>query len=174
MLVHKSTKIFPLMIQYFHKSKGIQSKLLRVGNLTSETAETIFRYCLETLNNYNLEISNCVAFCGDNANTNFGGIARKGTCNVYFKLKEHNDHIEGVGCPAHIMHNTIQTAADRLSCDIKCVIVKIFTYFSIYTVTVEGLKEFCAFVGIQYQNILSNLKTRWLSLFRAVGCFKNF
>jgi hypothetical protein len=66
------------------------------------------------------------------------------------------------------MHNTIQTAADRLSCDIECVIVKIFTYFSIYTVTVEGLKEFCAFVGIQYQNVLSNLKTRWISLFPAV------
>lgn len=165
---HKSTKIFPFGIRYFDMVKGIQFKLLRVTSLPNETVETITNFCIDTLKEFKLDISKCVAFCGDNTNTNFGGIRRKGTCNIYCKLKQINENIEGIGCPAHIMHNTIQTAADRLSCDIEVVVVKIFTYFSIYTVRTERLKEFCDFVGVQYQNVLSHSGTRWLSLLPAV------
>ena len=46
--------------------------------------------------------------------------------------------------------------------------MKIFNYFSIYTVRTEALKEFCDYVEINYQPLLNHSKTRWLSLFPAV------
>lgn len=52
--------------------------------------------------------------------------------------------------------------------DVESVIMKIFNYFSIYTVRTEALKEFCDYVEINYQPLLNHSKTRWLSLFPAV------
>lgn len=75
----------------------------------------------------------------------------------------------GIGCPAHIMHNYVQTAADILSFDIVTIVVKIFNHFSIiYTVRTERLKEFCDFVGQNYYAILNHSKTHWLPLFPAI------
>lgn len=70
----------------------------------------------------------------------------------------------GLGFCAHIVHNSIQYAADSLSTDIDSIVCKIFRFFHIYTVRVETLKEFCDFVDIQYKEMLSHSKTRWLSL----------
>jgi hypothetical protein len=58
---------------------------------------------------------------------------RNGTNNIFHKLKvEIGKDMEGTGCPAHILHNTVSTAADRLSTDVEAIVVKIFNYFSIY------------------------------------------
>lgn len=66
------------------------------------------------------------------ANTNFGGIDRKGQNNIFFKLKESiQNELEEVGCSAHILHNTIYTAANTFSFDAEIIIFKIFGYFSI-------------------------------------------
>jgi hypothetical protein len=65
---------------------------------------------------------------------NFGGLGRLGKNNTFTKLKAHlGNDIEGIGCPAHILHNTIQTAADQLSCDVEQIVMKIFGHFSIYS-----------------------------------------
>ena len=110
-----------------------------------------------------------MAFGGDNCNANFGGLHRRGKNNVFTKLRDQaNMKMEGIGCPAHILHNTMQTSADILSCDIEAVIVKLFTYFSIYTVRTERLKDFCDFVGTEYHGLMSHSRTRWLSLYPAV------
>jgi hypothetical protein len=67
----------------------------------------------------------CCNLC-DNTNTNFGGVNRNGTNNIFHKLKvEIGKDMEGIGCSAHILHSTVSTAADRLSTDIEA-IVKIF------------------------------------------------
>jgi hypothetical protein len=116
-----------------------------------------------------LIFSKCIAFGGDNANVNFGGLGRLGKNNTFTKLKAHlGNDIEGIGCPAHILHNTIQTAADQLSCDVEQIVMKIFGHFSIYTVRIESLKNFCGFLDVEYHKLLSHSKTRWLSLFPSV------
>ncbi|KFM65032.1 hypothetical protein X975_25433, partial [Stegodyphus mimosarum] len=66
--------MFPFGIQYFDMYKRIQFKLLRVTSFPNETAKTITNFCIDTLKEFKLDISKCVAFCGDNVNTNFGGI----------------------------------------------------------------------------------------------------
>jgi len=55
-----------------------------------------------------------------------------------------------------------------LPVDIEIIVCKIFGFFHIYTVRVESLKDFCNFAGVQYRDLLSHSKTRWLSLFPAI------
>lgn len=165
---HKAEKIFPLVIQYFTKT-GIHVKLLKLGNLKGETSDIISSFCIQTLKDQKFDLNKCIAFCGDNANVNFGGRERLGRNNVFTKLKaELGTNIEGIGCPAHILNNTLQTAADQLSCDIDQIVFKIFSYFAIYTVRTERLKEFCDYVSLEYKTLLSYSKTRWLSLVPAI------
>jgi hypothetical protein len=125
--------------------------------------KTVSKYCIDTLKNLNIPLSKCVAFCGDNTNINFGGVNCNGTSNIFHKLKvEIGKDIEGIGCPAHILHNTVSTAADRLSTDVEAIAVKIFNYFSIYTIRTEKLKDFCEFVNITYKSLQSHSRTRWV------------
>lgn len=102
---------------------------------------------------------------GTKSNTNFGGVERSGQCNVFKKLQEGlGRQIIGVGCAAHIAHNAIQTVAGLLPVDVKHIVKKIYSYFYIYTVRVENLKDFCEEAEMQYKRMLGYSKTRWLAL----------
>lgn len=46
--------------------------------------------------------------------------------------------------------------------------MEVYSYFYIYTVRIEELKEFCDFVFINYKQILGYSKTRWLALMPVV------
>lgn len=166
---HGSKKLFPIMLRYFCLEKGIKVKLLEFQSKPGETAELITNYLMETINAYNLQ-KKVICFCADNANTNFGGCSRKGTNNIHTKLQnELSKNIIGIGCSAHILNNTIQTAADGLQFDIESILIKIFSYFHINTVRVEELKDYCNYVDNEYSQILGYSKTRWLSLLPAVS-----
>lgn len=107
---------------------------------------------------------------GDNCVANFGSVTRGGENNAYYLLKQWKPNIIGIGCGAHIVHNTLKTACDLLPIDIECVIVKIYSYFYIYTVRVEKLKTMCDEIeGLDYTQLLGYAKTRFLALGPAVG-----
>ncbi|KAF2905628.1 hypothetical protein ILUMI_00548 [Ignelater luminosus] len=112
-----------------------------------------------------------VAYCADNANTNFGGVSKKGNKNVlvFNKLKQNvPQKLIDIGCAAHIIHNTLQTAADLLPVDVDSVINKKYSHFYIFTVRIESLKTFCEEAETDYHKLLSTSKTRWLSLRPAI------
>lgn len=166
---HKAEKIFPLLIQYFKEDCGITTKIIKVSSLKNETSETITSYCLTSLAEVNLPLDKCTSFCGDNTNTNFGGVNRKGVNNIFHKLQGSlGKDIEGIGCPAHVLHNTASCAADVLAVDVETIVVKLFNYFSIYTIRTEELKHFCEFVDITYKQLLYHTRTRWVSLMPAI------
>lgn len=166
---HKAEKMFPLLIQYFTEDKGMQTKLLKLDCLKNETSDTVTSFCMTSLQTLGIPIEKLVAFGGDNTNTNFGGRERQGVNNVYFKIKSVlGREIEGIGCPAHILHNTASTAADGLSIDADSIVNKIFKYFSIYTVRNEKLKDLCDYIDVSYANVMSHSRTRWLSLMPAI------
>lgn len=75
---HKSEKINIL--------DGIKSQLIKMNSLKDESSETISQYCIDTVNTRNLKIplKKCIAFCADNANTNFGEINQKGQNSIFF------------------------------------------------------------------------------------------
>ena len=165
---HKDVKIFPLLVRYFNPTEGIQVKMLDLKSLPGETSETTATFLSECLENTNLK-EKTIALCADNTNCNFGGVSRKGVNNVFTKLKGNLGYnLLGFGCSAHIIHNTIQMAADVLPIDIEGIVSKIYSYFYVYTVRVESLKEFCEFVDQEYKQVLGYSKTRWLALLPAV------
>lgn len=166
---HGHLKIFPVLIQFFDKKLGLTVKIIELSNLNNEKSETIVHYLTEILQKHDLN-DNCVAFAGDNCNTNFGGAKRVGKKNVFSGLKEIVNHdIIGVGCPAHILNNCIQNGTDSLPIDIDSLILKIYNHFSIYTIRTESLKSFCEFVDVDYKKLLYHSKTRWLSLFPCIN-----
>jgi hypothetical protein len=117
---------------------------------------------------YRLE-EKLVCYIADNTNSNFGGLKRKGEENVFRKVQSYLDrHILGIGCSAHIVHNSVQTACDSLPLDIEVIVIKIYKYFHIYTVRVPKHKQFLEFVETDYKKVLSHSSTRFLSLFPAI------
>lgn len=46
--------------------------------------------------------------------------------------------------------------------------MKIYNYFSIFTVRIEILKDFCQECDVEYSKLLYHSKTRWLSLYLAI------
>ena len=90
--------------------------------------------------------------------------------NVFAKLKKMlNPSLIGVGCSALGLNNCIHHGAERMNIDIENNINKIYQYFSIYTVRIEQLKEYCEFANCEYKKLLSHSKTRWLSLFPGIS-----
>lgn len=166
---HGSIKLFPLVIQYFDvKKNGITSKLLEIENTENETSDTIAELIIKQLRQHDL-LSKCIAFSGDNCNTNFGGIERRGINNVFHKLKQSlNPNLVGVGCSAHIINNAVHHGCDLLPVDAESFILKIYNFFATYTVRTESLKDFCETADVEYKQLLYHSKTRWLSLFPCI------
>lgn len=164
----KAIKIVPCIVRYFVPEQGVKVKLLEFQSVPGETSEILANYLVSVIKKNDL-VQKVVGFCGDNCNTNFGGVKRKGVNNVYVRLKkELARNIVGIGCGAHIVHNCLQTAVDVLPIEVEALVVKIYKYFYIYTVRVTELKEFCDFVHIEYKNVLQHGTTRFLSLLPAI------
>ncbi|XP_067214547.1 protein FAM200B-like [Linepithema humile] len=167
---HGNKKLFPIVVQYFdHIQGGIQVRMLDLQEINNETAETVTSLIEGVITKHNLN-KKIIAFSGDNTNTNFGGLNRKGEQNIFHLLKNRvNSELVGIGCSAHILHNAIHHGLDQFGLfDIDVLVLKIFNFFSIYTVRTNELKEFCDFVEVTYRNLLYHSKTRWLSLLPAV------
>ncbi|CAL1279908.1 unnamed protein product, partial [Larinioides sclopetarius] len=165
---HGNNKIYPILVRFFQPYVGVQVKILDLQDQPGETSDIIVDYLNQGLKDNNLT-AKVVAFCGDNANVNFGGAARRGTNNVLTKLQSSlKKPLIGIGCGSHVIHNAIQSAADRLPLDYESIIVKIYSFFYIYTIRVEALKEFCAETETEYQQMLVYSKTRWLALMPAL------
>ena len=68
------------MVRYFWP-EGVKLKLLDFHFVFGETADIITNCLVSTLKKNDLT-QKIVAYCGDNCNTNFGSVNRKGKNNV--------------------------------------------------------------------------------------------
>ncbi|GBM01387.1 hypothetical protein AVEN_236209-1 [Araneus ventricosus] len=119
----KDIKLEPIVVCYFNPNSGVQVKLLDFKSVAGETSEILTnRLCCVLLQN---DLNNkVVGFCGDNCNTNFGGVKRAGQKNIFHRLKNSlGREINGIGCGANIVHNCMQTAVDSLPIDIEALLV---------------------------------------------------
>lgn len=149
------SKIYNLILltQYFIEHEGIRQKLLKFYSLKNETSKSITKYCIDTFRQLRIPLDKIIVFCKDDTNIKFGGLKRCRQCNVFNKIKEDLEKpVEDMGCPAHILHNTISNATGILFVDVEVIVHKIFkySYFAIYIVRTENLKEFCLFVHINH------------------------
>ncbi|GFY54581.1 uncharacterized protein TNIN_172131 [Trichonephila inaurata madagascariensis] len=83
---HGNKKIYPIVVRFFQPYVGVQVKILDFQDQPGETSDIIVNYLNQVLTDNNLT-AKVVAFCGDNANVNFGGAVRRGTNNVLTKLQ---------------------------------------------------------------------------------------
>lgn len=166
---HNATKMLPVLVQYFLADKGLQVKLITMTSIPGETSDIITNSVTQAIAQFELK-TKVIGFSADNTNANFGGARRHGRVNVFTKLQTYTgrSNLLGLGCNAHMLHNTVQTAADCLPVDAEQIVCKIFYYFSMHTVRVTQLQEFCDFVDVQYRKLLGYSKTRWLALLPAV------
>jgi len=89
-------------------------KLLDVLELTGENSVIVTAAITDTLGPDNFSVlQKVVAFSADNTNANFDGAERRGTNNVYAKLKAclGRNELLAISCNAHILHNAMQTGA---------------------------------------------------------------
>lgn len=84
---HKHLKLVPFLIRYFNPQEGLKIKVFKFTNLPGETADILTSYIMNVLKKYNLS-NKIVALSGDNCNTNFSGVARKGVKNIFAILNE--------------------------------------------------------------------------------------
>lgn len=165
---HKAVKLLPVLVRYCIFKEGavnIINNVLDIYDLKCETADAICDVVMKTIEKYDLT-KKVIGYLADNANVNFGSIARKTDGNVHAMLeKKLKRQIMSIGCGAHIMHNAMSSAANKIiPIDIENIVYKIYQHFSIYTLRTEKLREFCNFIGVQYKKLLYHSKTRWLSL----------
>ena len=160
---HKFTKLFPLIIQYFSLKEGFSSKIVDLISLPNEQSQTLFESIKNTLIKFKIE-DKCIGFGGDNCPVNFGSSNHRGNNNVFARLRFFNENIQGVGCSVHILNNAIQKSIDCLSVDLVSILSRIYEHFSIFTVRVEALKDICKEEDVEFKQMLSYSRTRWLSL----------
>ena len=142
--------------------------MLKVKTSKNEKSLTIAYKVKETLTKFGL-FEKCVSFNGDNCNTSFGGLTRKKSNNIFSRLLNDLPNLIGVGCSEHILNNCLHHGTNQVSIDVESVIYKIYQYFCIYTVRTEELKDYCDFVDVEYQKLLSYCITRWLSLYPSIS-----
>lgn len=160
---HGNIKLFPVLVRYFIPTVGVHVKVLEISSEKGETSEIISDLISCVAREYGLE-KKIVAFCGDNAKVNFGGLSRGGENNVFYRMKLWLPHLIGIGCTAHIAHNALKNACEAIPFDVEHVIVKIYSHFYIYTVRTEALKVFCDEADVEYMKLLGYAKTRFLAL----------
>ena len=166
---HGHLKLLPILARFYNnESNEIATKLIDFIDVKGETAEIISSEVLKVIEKFGVS-DKIVAMSADNTNSNFGGSNRAGRVNVHTKVKTAlQREVNGLWCPAHIVHNTCRTAMDTIPVDVEHLLRKVYGYFLIYTVRVEALKDFCDFVGEAYQTILSHSTVRWLSMLPTV------
>lgn len=165
---HGNIKMMPVVVRYFIPTIGVRVKMLELSSEKNETSETIANLIKRTADKNDIK-DKVAGFGADNAAVNFGSAERGGENNVFYRLKQWNPSIVGIGCAAHIVHNTLKHACDQLSIDIECIVVKIYSHFYIYTVRSEALKSLCdLFEDVEYSKLLGYAKTRFLALGPAI------
>ena len=155
----KNIKLFPLVVQYFTITNGIQNKLLDFYENSDESADGMFKAINDSMNFYKLSFDQVSALSADNTNANYG---------VHHSLytnmtKQIPDLIKG-NCHAHIIHNTVKHAMQFLDHDVENVILKIYSHFSVSAVRREELKKFVKMVEGDFHEFKRHVGTRWLSL----------
>lgn len=153
---HGNIKMFPVLVRYFSETEGVKIKIVELTSESGETSDVIVALLNSAMEKF------------INAPCNFGNRERSGTANTFYKLNQLYPGMIGVGCAAHIVHNTLKKASDQMPFDVECVVVKIYSHFYLFTVRVAKLEAFCDSVDIEYRKLIGYSKTRFLGLLSAV------
>lgn len=94
-------KMFPLILRYFLKDEGVQTKILNFFECTNEASKPVAECLISKLHFADLNIKKTSCFGADNAYINFGRHQ-----SVFTELKKCNPNIIEIGCLCHICFQT--------------------------------------------------------------------
>ncbi|KAJ8913403.1 hypothetical protein NQ315_008796, partial [Exocentrus adspersus] len=122
---------------------------------SDETANAICNNLKEKLQDAGLNLLKMSSYSADNASVNFGKHH-----SVYRLLKNENEHLVPVGCPAHMLHNASKNALDKCNFDVETLVLKVYCHFSSHAKRVRELKDFFNFVDVEYRTVIRHVTTR--------------
>lgn len=161
---HKELKMFPILIRYFLPTEGVKTRLIELQNLPGETGEQIFAMLEAAWSKWNIQ-NKMIAYCADNAPVNFGSVDRTGDKNVFKRMQDvFNNNLIGMGCLAHILHNTPHDAClTNIPYDFNQILTLIHKQFKASTKQSESLKSFCEDMEFEYKKVKSCPNTRFIA-----------
>lgn len=161
---HKEIKMFPIVIRYFLPNEGVKIRLIELSSLPGETGKQIYDMLHAAWMKWNVR-GKTISFCADNAPANFGHIGTNGELNVFTRMqREFNNNLIGIGCLAHILHNTPRNAcSSNIPYDFNQILSLIYKQFKSSTKQTEQLKTFCEQMDVEYKKVKSCVNTRFVA-----------
>lgn len=161
---HKEIKMFPILLRYFLPLEGVKIRLIELNSLPGETSEQIFNMLEAAWTRWNVD-KKLNGFAADNAPINFGSVDRTGDLNVFARMQQKfNNKIIGVGCLAHILHNSPRNAClSNIPYDFNHILSLIYKQFHTSTKQSEALKTFCDEMDVEYKKVKSCANTRFIA-----------
>lgn len=138
---HNELKMFPILIRYFLPTEGVKIRLIELKHLPGETGKQIFEMLEAAWLKWNIQ-NKLIAYSADNAPVNFGSADRTGDKNVFHQMQEKfNGKLIGMGCLAHVLHNTPNNAClAYIPYDFNQILTLIYKQFNTSTKQNEALK----------------------------------
>lgn len=161
----KEITMYPVIARYFLPLEGIRTRLIDFSNMYRETGADIFDVLKLNWEKWDIR-KKIKVFLGDNCRTNFGNSDRQnGKLNVFARLRTAlGDDLIGIGCIAHILHNTPQNACSAvLPYDIQNVLTLIYKQFYNSTKQTEALKQICEELSVDFTKVKGCPRTRFLA-----------
>ena len=165
-IVHHQ-KLLPIFGS-FYQDRKLKHRLLAIHSLDDEKAKTIEVAIRETIDLYGIRRDQLVAICADNCRTNYGSEERTGTGNVFAMMKgEYGDKLIGIGCLAHVLHNSVKHGCKVLDMDIEWILYKLPKYFENSNKANEFM-ELCDSLDRHCELPAKYVQTRWLTMSRTL------
>ncbi|XP_074842584.1 uncharacterized protein LOC142009044 [Carettochelys insculpta] len=156
-----SMKLFPVVIQYFNKDKGICTSLLDFLEDADETSEVIVKNLRSCLQNASLVQNKIVAYGERDFEENESGF-------VHLKQMLDLPNLVPTHCSTQIVHNTAKHGLRMLSYHVECLVLKVFSEVFALDENNGELKEFFDFMKTDYTEILRQVPKSFLALFTAI------
>ena len=158
-------KLLTVLVRLFDSNMDcIVTRHLETVGITDFTADGIFLALKDTLERYDLPLTNIMSFTSDTCNVMKG--ARGG---VIAKLRSIQPKIIDVNCICHLVNLCVKSAVKSLPLKVDDLLVDIYYHFRNSVKRIVSLQEFAQFCCVQYKCILKHCETRWLSLCRAIN-----
>ena len=87
---------------------------------------------------------------------------------VLSRIKKKQPNVYDMGCVCHLAHLAVGDAIKAIPIDVEQLLIETFYFFEASSKRREEFQEFQIFVGVDLQEILKHVSTRWLSLAKCI------
>lgn len=159
-----SEKLLCVCIRYFSDAKAeIVTAFLSLIPVNRTTGEALFDAVKKCLEEYELDLCQCIGFASDGANNMIGE-----RNSLWSRIKESNPNCIQLKCICHSLALCIQKAFNKLPSALDFLLSEVASWFSRSSLRRESYHEICGIMNPDEAQISSNpfqklALTRWLS-----------